>query len=62
MTLGRLSRRSEFTPALSHGSTFVYMISSQNVMPALVTPVRNLATVSCKRETTKRFGVKSVYR
>ena len=26
------------------------------------TPVRNLAAVSCKRETTTRFGVKSVYR
>ena len=26
------------------------------------TPVRNLATVSCKRETTNRFGVKSVCR
>ena len=26
------------------------------------TPVRNLATVSYKRETTKRFGVKSVCR
>ena len=26
------------------------------------TPVRNLATVSCKRETTTRFGVKSIYR
>ena len=26
------------------------------------TPVRNLATVSCKRETTKRFSVKSVCR
>ena len=26
------------------------------------TPVRNLATVSCKRETTTRFGVKSVCR
>ena len=25
-----------------------------------LTPVRNLATVSCKRETTTRFGVKSV--
>ena len=24
------------------------------------TPVRNLATVSCKRETTTRFGLKSV--
>jgi len=26
------------------------------------TPVRNLATLSCKRETTTRFGVKSVCR
>ena len=26
------------------------------------TPVRNLATVSCKRETTTRFGVKSASR
>ena len=26
------------------------------------TPVRNLATVSCKRETTTHFGVKSVCR
>ena len=51
MTPGQLSRRSEFT--------FVYMIPPQNVMPARVTPVRNLATVSCKRETSERFGVKS---
>ena len=35
MTTGRLSRRSEFTPVPSHGSTFVYMISSQNVMPCI---------------------------
>jgi len=39
MTPGRLSRRSEFTPVPSHGSTFVYMIPPQNVMPARVTPV-----------------------
>ena len=32
MTPGRLSRRSEFTPVPSHGSTFVYMIPPQNVM------------------------------
>ena len=38
MTPGRLSCRSEFTPVPSHGSTFVYMIPPQNVMPALVTP------------------------
>ena len=78
MIPGRLSRRRESTPVPSHGSTFVYMIPPQNVMPARVTPawvhpgcctgarislrVRNLATVSCKRETTTRFGVKSIYR
>ena len=36
MTPGRLSRRDEFTPVPSHGSTFVYMIPPQNVMPARV--------------------------
>ena len=39
LTPGRLSPRSEFTPVPSHGSTFVYMIPPQNVMPAQVTPV-----------------------
>ena len=34
MTPGRLSRRGEFTPVPSHGSTFVYMIPPQKVMPA----------------------------
>ena len=34
MTPGRLSRRSEFPPVPSHGSTFVYMIPPQNVIPA----------------------------
>ena len=38
MTPGRLSRRHEFTPVPSHGSTFVCMIPPQNVMPARVTP------------------------
>ena len=38
MTPGRLSRRTEFTPVPSHGSTFSYMIPPQNVMPARVTP------------------------
>ena len=37
MTLGRLSRRCEFTPISSRGSVLVYMIPSQNVMPARVT-------------------------
>ena len=67
MTPGRLSPRSEFTPVPSHGSIFVYMIPPQNVMPVRVTPayrgenftpVRNLAKVSCERDTTSHFGVK----
>ena len=77
MTPGQLSRRDDFTPVPSHGSIFVYMIPPQNVMPGEsfrqsssrllyrgedFTPVRNLATVSCKRQTTTRFGVKSVCR
>ena len=39
MTPGRLSRLREITPVPSHGSIFVYVIPSQNVMPARVTPV-----------------------
>ena len=39
MTPGRLSLRSECTPVPTHGSTFVYMIPPQNVMPARVTTV-----------------------
>ena len=77
MTPGRLSLRSEFTPVPSHGSIFVYMIPTQNVMPARVTPVtssrflyqgknftlvRNLTAVSCKHKKTTRFSVKSVCR
>ena len=73
MTLGRLSPRSEFNPVPSHGSIIVDMIPPQNFNPGVssplflyrgenFTPVRNLATVSCKRETTTRFGVKSVCR
>ena len=38
MTPWRLSRRGEFTPVPSHGSTFVYMIPLQNVIPARVAP------------------------
>ena len=60
MTPRRLPRRREFIRDPSHGSIFVYMIPPQNVGPALVSPVRNFATVSCKRETTTRFSVKSV--
>ena len=40
MTPGRLSHRDEFTPVPSHGSTFVYKIPPQKVMPARVAPGR----------------------
>ena len=40
MILGQLSSRSEFTPAPSYCSLFVYMIPTQNFMPARVIPVR----------------------
>ena len=46
MTPGRLSRRSEFTPVLSHGSTFAYMIPPQNVMPARESPRREFTPVT----------------
>ena len=75
MTPGRLSRPNEFTTALSHGSTFVYMIPPQSVMPARVTPAWvhpdccTEARISLRCEisqqyhvTTTRFGVKSVCR
>ena len=38
MISGRLSSRREFTPVPSYGSVFVYMIRTQNVMPARVHP------------------------
>ena len=56
MTPGRLSHQSEFTPVPSHGSTFVYMIPPQNVIPARVTP-RGLTPVVVGREF--RSGTKS---
>ena len=78
MTPGRLSPRNGFTPVPSHGSTFVYMSTTTKCHAGAThpsvsslrllyrgenfTPVRNLATVSCKRETTTRLGVKSVCR
>ena len=40
MILGRLSSRRELTPVPSYGSVFVYMIPTQNVMPARVIPAR----------------------
>ena len=36
MISGRLSSRREFTPVPYYGSVFVYMIPTQNVMPARV--------------------------
>ena len=58
MTPERLSPWSEFTPVPLHGSIFVYMIPAGENF----TPVRNLATVSCKHEMTTHFSVKSVCR
>ena len=61
MTPGRLSRRSEFTPILSHGSTFVYMIPPQNAMPERVTPARvhpgcsTGARISLRYEISQRY-------
>ena len=40
MISGRLSSRREFTPVPSYGSLFVYMIPTQNAMPARVIPAR----------------------
>ena len=40
MISGRLSSRREFTPVPSYGSVFVYIIPTQNVMPARVIPAR----------------------
>ena len=78
MTPGRLSRRREFTPVSSSGPVFVYMVPTQNAIPARVTLAwahsscctgarislryEISQTVACKRETTTRFGVKSVCR
>ena len=78
MIPGRLSHRRKFTPVPSLSSVFVYMVSpkkghagathsgvsssrllhrSENFVPG-----RNLATVSRKRGTTTRSGVKSASR
>ena len=40
MSCRRESYRREFTPVPSYGSVFVYMIPTQNVMPARVIPAR----------------------
>ena len=40
MISGRLSSRREFTLVPSYGSVFVYMIPTQNVMPARVIAAR----------------------
>ena len=63
MTPGRLSRRDEFTPVPSHGSTFVYMIPPQKVMPARVAPAwvhsgcRTGARISLQYEISQRYHV-----
>ena len=40
MIPGRLSSRREVTPVPSYGSVFVFMIPTQNVIPARVIPAR----------------------
>ena len=67
MISGRLSSRREFAPVPSYGSVFVYMIPTQNVMPARVIQARvhpgscagifarKFIPVSCKRGMTVRF-------
>ena len=71
MTPGRLLPQSEFTLVPSHDTntkchagTSHPGVSSPlfSYRGANFTPVQNLATVSCKRETTTRFGGKSVCR
>ena len=65
MTPGQLSRRSEFTTVPSHGSTFVYMIPLQHVMPARVTPAWvhpgccTGARISLRYEISQRYHVKA---
>ena len=74
MIPGRLLHRREFTPVPSLSSVFVYMISPKKVMLGAshtgvsslrllhrsenFVPARNIATVSYKRRTTTRSGVK----
>ena len=55
MTPGRLSRGGEFAPVPSHGSTFVYMIPPQKVMPARVhSCCRTGARISLRYEISQR--------
>ena len=58
MTPGRLSRRSEFTPVPSHGSTFVYVIPPQNVVPARSHPgVSSPRLLYLRYEISQRYHV-----
>ena len=67
MISGRLSSRRTFTPVPSYGSVFVYMIPTQNVMPARVIPARAQpgscagARFSSRRENLFRCHVNGVY-
>ena len=63
MTPGQLSRRGEFTPVPSHGSTLVYMIPPQKVMLARValawvhSSCRTGARISLRCEISQRYHV-----
>ena len=63
MTPGRALPKSEFTPVASHGSIFFYMVLTQNVMPARVTPAwvhrcfRTGARISFQYKMLQRYHV-----
>ena len=67
MISGRLSSRRKFTPVPSYGSVFVYMITTQNVMPVQVIPARVYpgscagARFSSRHENSFRSHVNGVW-
>ena len=58
---GELSRQSEFTPVPSHGSTFVYMIPPENVMPTWVTQARVHSGCCTAVRNSLRFEISQQY-
>ena len=48
MTMGRISRRREFTPVPSRGSVFVYMIPSPRYLTRVNPSVVKRATTKCR--------------
>ena len=58
MTMGRISRWREFTPVLSRGSVFVYMIPSPRYLTRVNPSVVKRATTKC-RAGSSHTGVSS---